>query len=139
QHMLDHRPSMVGVRGSYMIDDMNRLATKSEAARGKFAAIRDEVGKRLEAEKVAPADVADWIDLNRALSDNQLTLGWFDRVKDERRKKSLIGISHQLDALLIAEGRWTDLALTRSDPMFSLENLRAARAGLTKPFKSEAA
>jgi hypothetical protein len=125
QNMLDHAPGMYGVRLSYMVSDMERLAARSKTAREKFAAIRDATGKRLEADKVALDDAIDWVSLNRVLDDSRATLAWYDRVKAERRKKPLINaVVRELEGLLIAEGRWADLARVRTDPLDMLQRRR---------------
>jgi hypothetical protein len=125
QHMLEHTPSMYGVRLSYMVSDMKRLAARSKPAKEKFTAIRDATGKRLEADRVALDDAIDWVALNHVLNDSQATLTWYDRVKCERRQRPLINaVARDLGDLLIAEGRWADLGRVRTDPLDFLQRRR---------------
>lgn len=46
EHMLEHEPAMVGVRGSFMVSDMQRLASKDAGARKRFVELREATRDR---------------------------------------------------------------------------------------------
>ncbi|QQR57834.1 MAG: thioredoxin family protein [Candidatus Melainabacteria bacterium] len=68
---------MVGVRGSYMIDQISALCKKSNKAKQIFEKVRDE----------SQANSDDWVMLNSALDENDKTLAWFDKAKNDPKKK----------------------------------------------------
>ncbi|HYF14672.1 MAG TPA: thioredoxin family protein [Phycisphaerales bacterium] len=124
-NMLEHQPSMAGVRVSFMAGDMERLAV-NEKARAKFIGLRDETGKRLEGEKIDQDDLHDWIVLNnRVLGDTDATVKWYDRVKDQPRWQPLIQRSeYELTEMFVGMGRWADVGRLSSDPLADLESDR---------------
>lgn len=124
KNMLEHEPAMYGVRLSFMASDMDGLARKSEEARGKFVALRDETGKRMEGEKVEMEDVADWVVLNnRVLNDADATVKWFERVKDQPKWQPFINrVSFDLTEMFIELGRWADVGRLSIDPLAELQS-----------------
>jgi thioredoxin 1 len=123
KNMLQHQKSMYGVRLSFMAGDMQRLAMKSKEAKGRFIALRDETGKRLENEKVDMDDVVDWVVLNnRVLEDTDATLKWFDRVKDQPKWQPLIQrVGYELTNMFVELHRWADVGRLSADPLGDLE------------------
>jgi hypothetical protein len=82
QHMLEHEPSMVGVRLSFFIGDIERLVQTHAPARETFTALRDAVAPEGVDALDTPA-FADWMALCRALRENDRVLAWFDAVRAE--------------------------------------------------------
>lgn len=124
EHMLQHSPSMYGVRLSFMASDMERLARMSAEARDKFVQLRDKAGARLDAEKVDAQDLVDWVVLNnRVLNDFDSTVEWFDRVKDQPRWQPLIQrVSRDLSKMFIQMNRWADAGRLYTDPLGELQS-----------------
>jgi thioredoxin 1 len=127
-HMLEHEPAMVGVRGSFMASDMEQLAGRYAPAKQRFAAMRDALKDKLDDPAGAWNNLADWVVLNRVVGDPDRTLAWFERVKDDPDSRPAIKrVSFRLERLLEERGRWKDMALLFDDP---LEKLRKDHADL---------
>lgn len=83
-HILEHQPSMIGVRGSFMARDMAGLAQRSERAREAFAALRDAEWERVQTDPRNRAAMGDWLILNtRVLNDRDTMNAWIDRVREQ--------------------------------------------------------
>jgi thioredoxin 1 len=122
QHMLEHNPAYYGVRLSYLVSDMQRLASTSESAKKKFTALRDETAKGLDGEKVEMDTLVDFVGLNKAIGDDAATLAWYDKVKDQPRYAKLVDrVSRNLSEIFIAKGRWADLGKMYPDPIAELQ------------------
>jgi thioredoxin 1 len=133
EHMLEHDRATSGVRLSSMVNDMQRLAQRSDAARARFIALRDKTGKLLEGDKVDGSALRDWVALNKVVGDPDATLAWYDRVKDEPRWRPLVErVSRDLTELLTAKKRWADVGRIQHDPLGDLDNLIAFLAILKK-------
>ncbi|MCW5824688.1 MAG: thioredoxin family protein [Cyanobacteria bacterium TGS_CYA1] len=105
--------AMVGVRGSYMIDQIRLLCKKSKSSKLIFEKLRDE----------SQSDRDDWIMLNEALDQNKKSLEWFDKAKNDLQEKNNLEDAHiPLESLLLAEDRWADIAYLYPEPMQSLKN-----------------
>jgi len=129
KHMLEFRFSMVGVRGSFMAKKIKGLIAEHPPARERFAAIRDETEQRLKA-KPDWDDMSDWIVLNETLGDDDKTLAWFDRIKqDPQRLAAARKVAFRVDQTLRKHKRWADLGLVYADP---LEHVKI-RAKLLEP------
>jgi len=104
---LKHSPAMVGVRGSFMASEMERLAAQNAAAKARFVALRDKahalgVG-HLEA-------VDDLIVLNKIVGEEDRTLAWFDKAKADPAMAPVIQrSSFRLEELLESNDRWLDM------------------------------
>lgn len=137
KNMLAHSPSMYGVRLSFMAGDMKRLAAADEGAKARFTKLRDEAGAALRAEKVTADQAIDWVALNGIIQDENATLEWFDRVKDQPRWRTILGyVERPVCELLIERERWADLGMLVGDPVASLrmehqilEQVRASVGG----------
>lgn len=122
-NMIEHQPSMYGVRLSFMAGDMERVAAKNKDARAKFVALRDKAGKDVDAGKVDRETLVDWVVLNtRVLNEGDKVLAWYDKVKDQPAANSLIErVERDLTELLIAKQRWADIGKLQKDPIAKLE------------------
>ena len=129
QHMLTFRRSMVGVRGSYMAKSIKDLIAEHPPARERFATIRDETEQSL---KTAPDwdDLSDWIVLNETLGDDDKTLVWFDRIKqDPDRLAAAQRVAYRVDQTLRKHQRWADLGIVYADPLAHVKD----RAKMLEP------
>jgi thiol-disulfide isomerase/thioredoxin len=117
QHMLEHDEGFYGVRLSYVVRDMGRLASRNPKAKQRFTELRDETGKLIQGEKVDTDDMVDWVNLNEVIGDMAATLAWYDKVKNEPRWRPLISrVAMDLENLLVAENRWADVGKLYDDP-----------------------
>ncbi|GAB5497544.1 MAG: hypothetical protein Phyf2KO_26240 [Phycisphaerales bacterium] len=115
-NMLLHDEAFVGVRGSFMASDMQRLAEEDEGAREVFLAMRDREQAQLEKGDVTWDRLDDWIVLNRVIGDDESTLAWVERNVVERNNPNAIGrLGFRVQPLLIKHKRYEVLALL-SDP-----------------------
>lgn len=120
QHMVEFEPSMVGVRSSFMASSMGKLVAAHEPARAAFAELRDQAQSRLE-DKPDWDDLDDWIVLNKMVGDEDKTLEWFDRIKQDPDKLRAAGrVTYKFDDLLIERGRWADLGLVLNNPIMEV-------------------
>lgn len=118
KHMLEQEPAMMGVRGSYMASEMQDLAARHEPAKARFTALRDEAEARLKGKDKTFDDLTDWIVLNEVLADDERTLAWFDRIKDEPDVGTTLDRScHKLTRLLEKHERWADLGRVNRHPL----------------------
>lgn len=111
--------TMVGVRGSFMAGDMKTLAEIHQPAKVAFTKLRD----RLDGE-LSDRELDDWIVLNEIVGEEDRTLAWYDRVKqDPNAKQKIERVAFRLEPLLINRGRWTDLGLLYPAPIDHLERM----------------
>jgi thiol-disulfide isomerase/thioredoxin len=117
-NMLKFDRAMVGVRGSFMAGDMERLAQAHEPALKKFTSMRDALEAKLKAGRSDSEQLTDWIVLNEVVNDQARTLEWFDRVKDDpAAEPDLRRNGFRLTRLFEENGRWADLAKLSKDPV----------------------
>jgi hypothetical protein len=120
QHMLAHEPSMVGVRLSFFVGDIERLVGAHPPARAAFVALRDDVAPAGVA-AVGTPEFADWMALNRALRESHRVVAWFDEVRD--RLPDTPQTERFVDAIiwqLTAAGRWADAGALMRDRVASI-------------------
>ena len=117
EHMLEHKPSMSGVRLSFMVSDMRELAARHPPARKRFAEMRDAARKRMDADPKDLEACADWRGLSSAIGDDEALLTWFDAVRgDPVRKGQVDRLEYDLTNSLIDAERWRDAGLMVEDP-----------------------
>ena len=115
-NMVRVRPSMRGVRVSFMAGEMEDLAATHAPARERFARIRDELEPAPDGE-----GRFDWIVLNSLLRENERTLSWFDAVKDDAGSApTLEHCAHRLVDILKEGRRWADIGRLYRDPLAEL-------------------
>ena len=118
-NMLEFRPSVYGVRLSFMVSDMTRLAAQYEPAREAFRELRDRY------DPIGSTDrqiILDWVRLNQVVDEKEITLAWFDRFKADPRGPEMFGfVERDLREILIGEERYADLARIYGDPVAELE------------------
>lgn len=114
-------PGMEGVRVSFMANNIRELVGKHEAARVRFADIRDRAASLADVDLTTARQRFDWIVLNEILSEPERTLAWFDGVKaDERYALVLNRCAHRLVDLLKERGRFGDIGRLYTDPVGTL-------------------
>jgi thioredoxin 1 len=116
-HMLEHRPSMYGVRLSFMAGDMARLAARSEEAKAMFIALRDRYQPAIDDGSADAEHVNDWVNLNQVVDDEQKTLDWYDRVKGDPQARELAApVARDVFGLLVRRQRFADAGRVYPDP-----------------------
>jgi thiol-disulfide isomerase/thioredoxin len=124
EHVLEHEPAMVGVRGSFMLTEIAQLIQHYSPARAQFARLRDA----LSSEGIAstPTEVGDWIALSLTLGDTALVLDWFDRniglLATRPELEHVLRI--RIVPLLMERDRWSDISRLFGDPMATLGRSR---------------
>ena len=119
---------MEGVRVSFMANEIRALVDKHDAARARFAGIRDRAASLADADLTTAQLRFDWIVLNEILSEPERTLAWFDAVKsDERYAFVLDRCAFRLVKVLEERGRFGDIGRLYRDPVATLVKQHRAR------------
>lgn len=109
QNMLEHSPSMYGVRLSFFISDLKRLFAAHEPARHPFAELRDELETRMSQGKAERDEIVDWTHLNGALGDEERSLEWYEAHKDNHDLSTVIRqVESTVYDLLVFRNRWAE-------------------------------
>jgi thioredoxin-like negative regulator of GroEL len=117
ENMLDHEPAMYGVRLSFMVRDMQRLAERHEPARTAFTKLRDRLSVSIDGGRPGREDLIDWIHLNQVIGDQEATLTWYDRIKGRpSAAEQFSHVDRDLFELLIQSERWADAGAFHADP-----------------------
>ncbi len=119
---LDHEPAWIGVKHSFLANQLAQLAKQSVEAHERIRSWRDA----LDAKLGERASLVDWLTLNDVLEEPERTLAWFETVKDAPPPELKLEEDHRLVELLEAQGRWNDLGRLFGDPVARL-NESAAR------------
>jgi hypothetical protein len=132
QHMLEHRPSMYGVRHSFFVSDLARLVSRHAPAREVLARLREAVAPVTvggsptpPAAEVRPVYDAlkDWFSLNEALGEEHASLRWYDSLGGQRVWEGKLAwlLQRHLAPLLIEADRWAELASLYPAPVETLK------------------
>ena len=134
QHMLEHQPSMLGVRSSFMLNDIEMLMREYAPARVRFTELRDALGVDGVPPTASPQEVADWISLSQALGDQERILDWHNRHAAvlEGRPDLETTLRVRLVRLLTERGRWADVARFYRDPLATLRQANDRLAHIQK-------
>ncbi len=117
QNMLKFEPSMRGVRLSFMVGDMSRLAKRHTPALEKFRQLRDRYSPLVNAATDGQA-ASDWVALNKVIGDEASTLKWYERVKDDpAAARAVEQVGRNLFKMLVERKRWKDAGLVFRDPV----------------------
>jgi thiol-disulfide isomerase/thioredoxin len=127
EHMLEHEPAMVGVRSSFMANEIQQLAASHRPARDRFAAMRDAIAPGPSSTAVEPRTISDWMVLNEVLGEQDRSVAWFDETSLEVRRspKLLRVIELKVVPLLLARKRWADVGALYPDPIATLRGKHA--------------
>jgi hypothetical protein len=122
-------PSWMGVRISFMVQEIESLAHAYQPAHSAFRAIRDATGR---AAAICDAHGSlgprvDWIALNQALGDQDRTIEWFDMARTT--PSGCAAIEHAAIYLvepLKLRQRWSDIGRLFPDPVDRLKRTHDA-------------
>lgn len=109
KNMAIEEPAMSGVRVSFMVGDMEELASQYAPAKDSFRSLRDETEEKLKGEDKSFEDLSDWIVLNNLLEDQGRTLEWFDRIKERPTASATLSrVEYLMEPILESNGRIAD-------------------------------
>lgn len=126
ENIVKEEPETTGVRGSLLAGEMEQLAAGYAPAKERFARFRDEAEARLKGEDKSWSNLDDWIVLNGVVGDQDRTLAWFDRVKNDAGSgKTLEREWFRLERLLEGRERWADVARLTRNPLAKVREANA--------------
>lgn len=117
-NMLEIEPSLYGVRGSFMMNDMMQLASAYPPALEAFTQLRDDLSKQVEDGDESHRVIYDWMILNiRLLEDHDTVMAWVNEKKDSASGIEKIR-SHGtlMGDWLLERGQWKIAGLVHGDP-----------------------
>ena len=131
-HMLEHERSMYGVRLSFMVGDMQRLAAAYPPAEEAFTALRDRLTEKLENGQRDRENLIDWLTLNiRLLEDDEAVAQWVDRIKDrESGLDTLKSMGTIVQGWLLEQERWETAGLVLAEADKVIERSRSQRRSM---------
>lgn len=117
-HCLDVDRSWIGVRFSFLVNQLKGLAAASAFAKTELTKRRDAALEELTAARPTRDQVSEFTALNQVLDDSASTLAWFDSVKPSAveldQDRSLVEVLRRAD-------RWADLGSICRSPVERLE------------------
>ena len=122
QSIVAEGPSLVGVRVSFMANQMQGLAKQHPPAREQFLALRDQLTPSVDAGTATPMDLQDWVVLCDVLDENARVVEWFDRMGPAASPVHMKFIEPRLSRLLRAARRWSDMGRLYRDPLRQLRD-----------------
>jgi hypothetical protein len=132
QHMLEHQPSMCGVRVSFLASVVRTLAKKYPHARARFRALRDELTPIVDSGTPNRSQLQDWAVLCKVVGQNNRVLQWFDRAGPnfEPSREHRWVINCCVIPLLKKRGRWADIGRLYPNPLHVLRSAHAIVADI---------
>ena len=109
-HMLEEDKAFGGVRSSYLVSWMKRLAELDQEAHQTFKALRDKLTPRLEPGSTDYAPIMDWFTLSDKLLEDHSTIGsWVDGLlASENEPFELRIMKGTILSWMTNQGRWAD-------------------------------
>ncbi len=95
EHSLEIQPSWVGVRSSFLIQALEPLLERSRNARARFRKLRNALAQPIDRNALH-----DFITLNQALGEEDLTLNWLRALVPADAEKLEIHMNHRLLTLI---------------------------------------
>jgi thioredoxin 1 len=129
-HMLEHQPSLVGVRMSYFASDLERLVNVHPPARVAIGELRDRAAPAA-AGSIEIRSFRDWNCLNGVLGEKSRTLAWYDALPVATRSRLGPLLESDVIPLLVEAGRWVDAGALYDAPITALEDAADMVAGTT--------
>jgi hypothetical protein len=133
-HCLDIDEAWIGVRYSFLLQQLQLLAGRHEPTRRELQRLRDEAEAGVRAKSISERSIDDWLALNQMLGDSARSLAWFDEIKtafpagfDPRHLQQWLGDT------LKENGRWADVALLYPNPLGELQRQREQLEAISHP------
>lgn len=126
-HMLEKDPNLAGVRHSFLAGALEGLFAEHPPARVSFSEIRDAGAPSLDA--IDSGRLADWLTLNSALGEQNVTLAWYDanveRILGDADLRRTV--AYETIPTLVAAERWADVGRIYDDPVAEVRKMVALR------------
>lgn len=127
------RPSMMAVRTSFMTGDIGELASAYKPAHAAFSEKRDEAFEKLGRPGWGHWDVNEFVSLNEALGEDEVTLKWYEMLRDDEANERMLGFaSTQLVRLLIERERYAEAGRLIQNPVRSAQMMLPEIVASTK-------
>jgi hypothetical protein len=109
-HMLEEDKAYYGVRGSYLVDWMKRVAELDESAKREFTSLRDLLSPDIESKNPDINVVMDWFTLsNKLLGDSEAIGCWIDHLIGIEEESMVLRVMRDsIHTWLCNHNRWTD-------------------------------
>jgi thiol-disulfide isomerase/thioredoxin len=129
RHALEHEPAYVGVRHSFLVEELRGLAAAHPPARAELVALRDEAQAAFE-KSGRRSDFRDWASLASAVADQSACLAWFDGLVGHPPNIDVSEIERALGPALKKSGRLPALGRLYGSPEAVLAPIRSAREAM---------
>lgn len=116
------RPSMEGVRNSFLASELWTLARRYPPAHAALAELRDALVEPMNDGGANFATVQDWVQLHRILGDDEGLLAWVEQVFDTPRDRWMLdrGDRSEIEGVLFEHRRWGGFLALYPEPVGSL-------------------
>lgn len=143
-HGLEHSQSYVGVRGSFLLSAMARLAEQYAPAREAMVERRDVLERRVLAGELEFRVVADFTAMSKNMGEQERLLSVYDEVKKKFGAKldarAADRLFKEVCDLLIEQRRYADVVKAVGDPLERLDRemaqCRSMQALIAEPTAS---
>jgi len=123
-NMVKREPAMVGVRRSFLVNDIQGLIAAHQPAATKFAELRAAAEESLAKSPLDFELRTDWICINSMLDETDRTIAWFDKaIDDPAQRPSIDNNAYALKLLLVEKERWDAMSKLVKDPAKELETI----------------
>jgi hypothetical protein len=137
KHMLEKDPNLFGVRHSFLVSALEGLFAEHPPARATFSEIRDAAAPSRDA--IDSHQLADWISLNTALGEQNVTLAWYDanaeRILADRELRRAVG--QEIIPTLVAAERFADVGRMYDDPLSELRKVATEREEMLRQIAAD--
>lgn len=114
------KPHMMAVRTSFMARDIGELSAAHKPAHAVFSRKRDEAFAKLGQPGWSHMDVVEFVSLNGALGEDEVTLKWYEMLKDDEANEPMIrAAATTLVPLLLEQDRYPEAGRLISSPLAS--------------------
>jgi hypothetical protein len=122
EHMLDHDPSMAGVRVSFFAYHLKTLVAAHAPARAAISQLRDRAAPPASG-PIEREAFGDWICLNGVLGEKGRSLAWYDGLPPEKRVRlGPLLLEHYIIPLLVEVGRWAEAGALYAAPLTTIDH-----------------
>jgi thiol-disulfide isomerase/thioredoxin len=133
QNIVAKDPAMIGVKHSYLVNDLRELVSMHPRSRDRFHELRQQLSPA-DGAAPDPRKLQDWFSLNDVLGESAAGLAWYDGAAPEvRAHPSLTTLFEQrVLPLLVEADRWADVGALYVDPLQTLTRAAELRTHADK-------
>ena len=137
KNMLAKDPNLFGVKYSFLVGALEGLFEQHAPARASFTELRDAAAPSLDA--VDTVKLADWLSLNNALGEPNVTLAWYDAnveriLADADLRRT---VAHEVIPTLVAAERWADVGRIYVDPLEEVRKMGQQREEMLRQIAAD--